>query len=59
MSKKESVLDLAKFIDKGVRVKLAGGREGELIRHHHAPSRAQEQLVCLQSLASSRVTTSY
>lgn len=27
MSKKESVLDLAKFIDKGVRVKLAGGRE--------------------------------
>ena len=28
MSKKESALDLAKFIDKGVRVKLAGGREG-------------------------------
>ncbi|WIA12860.1 hypothetical protein OEZ86_006176 [Tetradesmus obliquus] len=27
MSKKESALDLAKFIDKGVRVKLAGGRE--------------------------------
>lgn len=29
MSKKESAVDLAKFIDKGVRVKLAGGREGE------------------------------
>lgn len=29
MSKKESALDLAKFIDKGIRVKLAGGREGE------------------------------
>lgn len=28
MSKKESAVDLAKFIDKGVRVKLAGGREG-------------------------------
>ena len=28
-SKKESALDLAKFIDKGVRIKLAGGREGE------------------------------
>jgi hypothetical protein len=28
MNKKESALDLAKFIDKGVRVKLAGGREG-------------------------------
>ena len=26
--KKETVLDLGKFIDKGVRVKLAGGREG-------------------------------
>ena len=29
MSRKESALDLAKFIDKGVRVKLAGGREGK------------------------------
>ena len=27
--KKESALDLAKFVDKGLRVKLAGGREGE------------------------------
>lgn len=27
MSKKESAVDLAKFVDKGVRVKLAGGRE--------------------------------
>lgn len=27
--KKESALDLAKFVDKGVRLKLAGGREGE------------------------------
>lgn len=29
MSRKENALDLAKFIDKGVRVKLSGGREGE------------------------------
>jgi hypothetical protein len=28
MAKKESAVDLAKFVDKGVRVKLAGGREG-------------------------------
>lgn len=33
MSKKESALDLAKFVDKGIRVKLAGGREGELRCH--------------------------
>ncbi|GAX75404.1 hypothetical protein CEUSTIGMA_g2848.t1 [Chlamydomonas eustigma] len=26
-NKKESAVDLAKFIDKGVRIKLAGGRE--------------------------------
>lgn len=33
MSKpKESALDLAKFVDKGVRVKLSGGREGEARR---------------------------
>jgi hypothetical protein len=37
MSKKESALDLAKFIDKGVRVKLAGGREGELTCCCNAP----------------------
>jgi small nuclear ribonucleoprotein (snRNP)-like protein len=30
-NKKETVLDLSKFIDKSVRVKLAGGREGTLI----------------------------
>ena len=29
MAKKENALDLAKLIDKGVRVKLSGGREGE------------------------------
>jgi U6 snRNA-associated Sm-like protein LSm7 len=28
-NKKESALDLARFVDKGVRVKLAGGREGK------------------------------
>lgn len=31
MSRKENALDLAKFIDKGVRVKLSGGREGALL----------------------------
>lgn len=30
-ARKESAVDLAKFVDKGVRVKLAGGREGALI----------------------------
>jgi hypothetical protein len=29
-TKKETVLDLSKYIDKSVRVKLAGGREGTL-----------------------------
>lgn len=29
MSKKENALDLAKFVDKGVHVKLSGGREVE------------------------------
>ncbi len=28
MARKENALDLGKFIDKGVRVKLSGGREG-------------------------------
>ena len=28
--KKENALDLAKFVDKSLRVKLAGGREGML-----------------------------
>ena len=27
-TRKENALDLAKFVDKGVRVKLSGGREG-------------------------------
>lgn len=26
--KKDTAIDLSKFIDKGVRVKLSGGREG-------------------------------
>lgn len=26
--RKETVLDLAKFVDKGVQVKLTGGRQG-------------------------------
>lgn len=29
MSRKENALDLAKFVDKAVRVKLSGGREVE------------------------------
>lgn len=29
-SRKETVLDLAKFVDKGVQVKLTGGRQGFL-----------------------------
>lgn len=28
--RKETVLDLAKFVDKGVQVKLTGGRQGKL-----------------------------
>ncbi len=34
MSKKESAIDIAKYIDKGVRIKLAGGREGALSSLH-------------------------
>ena len=34
MSKKENTLDLAKLVDKGVRVKLAGGREGKPLQPH-------------------------
>ena len=29
MSRRENAVDLAKFVDKGVRVKLSGGREGK------------------------------
>jgi hypothetical protein len=32
MSRKENALDLAKFVDKSVKVKLSGGREGGLLR---------------------------
>ena len=28
--KKESILDLAKYLDKQIRVKFSGGREGKL-----------------------------
>lgn len=31
--RKETVLDLAKFVDKGVQVKLTGGRQGEQLYH--------------------------
>ena len=34
MAKKENALDLAKLIDKGVRVKLSGGREGWTLPWH-------------------------
>lgn len=30
-AKKETILDLEKFMDKGVRVKFNGGREGDHI----------------------------
>ncbi|RWW66833.1 hypothetical protein BHE74_00025766, partial [Ensete ventricosum] len=33
-SRKETVLDLAKFIDKGVQVKLTGGRQGYRYADH-------------------------
>jgi hypothetical protein len=32
--KKETILDLTKFIDKSVRVKFSGGREGKAGRFH-------------------------
>mmetsp|Transcript_368 Transcript_368/g.1071 ORF Transcript_368/g.1071 Transcript_368/m.1071 type:complete len:97 (+) Transcript_368:353-643(+) len=37
MSKKENALDLAKFVDKGVRVKLSGGREVEGVLKGYDP----------------------
>ena len=36
---KQSAVDLAKFIDKGVHVKLAGGREGEIYDIKQLPDR--------------------
>jgi small nuclear ribonucleoprotein (snRNP)-like protein len=50
MSKsKESAVDLAKFIDKGVRVKLAGGREGTRRRRASHLSTASGDARCLES----------
>lgn len=43
MSRKENALDLAKFVDKAVRVKLSGGREGAHQRVGNAPSHACER----------------
>lgn len=48
MAKKENALDLAKLIDKGVRVKLSGGREGEMLapRYMHPQCMLTIQTLC-------------
>ena len=38
--KRETVVDLAKFIDKGVLVKLSGGREGACGWRLRSPTRS-------------------
>lgn len=44
MSRKENALDLAKFVDKAVRVKLSGGREGDRTVLVRLPARSQHVL---------------
>jgi len=39
MSRRENAVDLAKFVDKGVRVKLSGGREGKREREREKEER--------------------
>jgi hypothetical protein len=62
--KKENALDLAKFVDKSLRVKLAGGREG-MLAAAPAPARAVRSRLhhpChrwVQWSAHSRGTTSF
>lgn len=46
MARKENALDLAKFIDKGVRVKLSGGREGALPRQTNMTRSPREPSSC-------------
>ena len=46
MSEPKNALDLARSIDKGVRVKLSGGREGE-----HAHSGVSSDCSCLHVLS--------
>lgn len=43
MSRKENALDLAKFVDKGVRVKLSGGREGTQYSRAQTLSRSRDR----------------
>ena len=50
MSKKENALDLAKFIDKVVRVKLSGGREGEQAHSGVSPDCSYLHLLTLHKL---------
>jgi phage gp46-like protein len=54
--KRETVVDLAKFIDKGVLVKLSGGREGTCTRVQAGPGllvlTTPLSRVCLQCRAA-------
>ena len=42
MSRRENAVDLAKFVDKGVRVKLSGGREGKRERERERREMKEE-----------------
>ena len=50
MAKKENALDLAKLIDKGVRVKLSGGREGEMLAPMIPQYMLVTQILCLKGI---------
>ena len=54
MSRKENALDLAKFVDKGVRVKLSGGREGSCLTASSPPLSGTYRAACLADLCNAR-----
>lgn len=56
---KESALDLSKFVDKSIRVKLAGGREGAVPGTGCHSGRRRERQQGTQSLTFSLLSLPY
>lgn len=50
--KKESILDLSKYIDKTIRVKFQGGREGETPRSRTLPAIYEKQRAAVETAAA-------
>lgn len=50
--KKESIVDLSKFLDKKVRVKFQGGREGLIIRPFLCTILIFQRLGCSRDMIS-------